>query len=104
MGFREVLSVPKHRRHQLRDKKTKNPAFHAGVSPEAKHTFTLLLLHTRNKEEEELLKTQLPNSDESLWTVGVPVVARWLTNLTRKPEVVGSIPALAQWVKHPALP
>ena len=35
---------------------------------------------------------------------GVPVVAQWLTNPTRKHEVAGLVPALAQWVNDLALP
>ena len=35
---------------------------------------------------------------------GVSVVAQWLTNPTRNHDVEGSIPALAPWVKDPALP
>ena len=34
---------------------------------------------------------------------GVPVVAQWLTNLTKNHEVVGLIPGFALWVKDLAL-
>ena len=45
---------------------------------------------------------QMEKSKESC--SGVPVMAQWITNLTRNHKVVGSIPGLAQWVKDPTLP
>ena len=36
---------------------------------------------------------------QKLISLGVPVMAQWLTNPTRNHEVAGSILGLAQWVK-----
>ena len=37
-------------------------------------------------------------------SIGVPVVAQWLTGPTSIPEDVRSNPGLAQWVKDPVSP
>ena len=46
-----------------------------------------LLISILTHEEKAVIKTV---------HLGVPVVAQWLTNLTRNHEVAGSIPGLAQ--------
>ena len=45
----------------------------------------------------------MPEAWQKKVSPGVPVVAQWLTNLTRNHGVAGSVPALALWVNDPAL-
>ena len=61
-------------------------------------TGSALSLHTRMQ-----VQIAAQHSRLKIWHRGVPVVAQWLTNLTRNHEVAGSMPALAQWAKDPAL-
>ena len=35
--------------------------------------------------------------------IGVPIMAQWLTNLTRNHEITSLIPGVAQWFGDPAL-
>ena len=50
------------------------------------------------------VKTEQASTELKRNKSGVPVVAQWLTNPTRNPEVAGSIPGLTQWVKDLVLP
>ena len=56
------------------------------------------------KQDKIILQCTHIVKGKRVWDHGVPIVVQWLTNPTRNHEVVGSVPALAQWVKDLALP